>query len=599
MGKNLSPRLMLLALLWLSISGIILAAPKNPVVYRGNYDSIKETIVKTVQIKMAENQMIGLSLALVDGNRTVWVENFGYADAEHKIPVTGYTIFRVGSISKLFTGTAIMQLVDKKKIEIDRPLQTYIPEFSMKTRYPEAGPITIRSIMTHHSGIPGDWFADDAGPNPPYFASLVDTIKDDYTAYPPNYIYAYSNLATSLLGVTVERTSGEKFNDYMDEHILRPLKMNHSTFEMRDDLKSFLSKGYNNGELANEDNRRDIPAGGLYSSVNDLGNFMKMIFAGGKYKEKEILKPTTLKQMLTPQNNNIPLDLDVKIGLNWFLSDPQLDYAGQVAHHAGDLILYHSMLKILPRQQLGVVVLTNSTSVSGNAAGGINEIATEVLKLALEVKTGITEPSPQNDSPVPVQSFSKEQCRQLAGDYAGGSGLVSITQSDNNLEMMLNGTTFRMVPYKNGWFSIQNQVSRSSPLLKENEPALSFMTQVINGCKLLIAKFNGGREIFGEAVKTAPIPEVWLNRLGKYQTIGETENSSTHYAELKIERGFLICITQDNTTGALNSSVVTPLNENELLSRGLGRNLHETLRVIRRNGAEELFYSGYHFVKVN
>lgn len=125
------------------------------------------------------------------------------------------------------------------------------------------------------------------------------------------------------------------------------------------------------------------------------------------------------------------------------------------------------------------------------------------------------------------------------------------------------------------------------------------MTKVINGCKLLIAKFNGEREIFGEAVKTAPIPEVWLNRLGKYQTIGETENSSTHYAELKIERGFLICTTQNNMTGELNSRVVTPLNENELLTRGLGRNLHETFRVIWRNGAEELFYSGYHFVKVN
>lgn len=102
-GKDLFPRLMLLALLWLPISGIILAAPENPVVYRGNYDSIKETIVKTVQTKMEENQMIGLSLELLDGNRTVWVENFGYADAEHKIPVTGDTIFRVGSISKLFT----------------------------------------------------------------------------------------------------------------------------------------------------------------------------------------------------------------------------------------------------------------------------------------------------------------------------------------------------------------------------------------------------------------------------------------------------------------------------------------------------------------
>lgn len=121
------------------------------------------------------------------------------------------------------------------------------------------------------------------------------------------------------------RSGHGNFFVYMDEHILRPLKMNHSTFEMRDDLKPFLSKGYNNGELTNEDNRRDIPAGGLYSSVNDLGNFMKMIFAGGKYKGKEILKRTTLKQMLTPQNNNIPLDLDMKIGLNWFLSDPQLD----------------------------------------------------------------------------------------------------------------------------------------------------------------------------------------------------------------------------------------------------------------------------------
>ena len=105
---------------------------------------------------MKKNSVTGLSIALVDDQRIVWAEGFGYADQEKKIPATADTLYRVGSISKLFTDTAAMQLVEQGKLDIDQPLKKYIPNFSIKSRYPDTAEITPRQLMTHHSGLPRD-----------------------------------------------------------------------------------------------------------------------------------------------------------------------------------------------------------------------------------------------------------------------------------------------------------------------------------------------------------------------------------------------------------------------------------------------------------
>ena len=122
----------------------------------GDYSSVKEYISWLIRKDMNKNDVQGLSIALVDDQQVVWAEGFGFADVKDKISADADTIYRLGSVSKLFTATAAMQLVEQEKLELDQPLVKYVPDFALRTRFEGAQPITIRHILTHHSGIPSD-----------------------------------------------------------------------------------------------------------------------------------------------------------------------------------------------------------------------------------------------------------------------------------------------------------------------------------------------------------------------------------------------------------------------------------------------------------
>jgi CubicO group peptidase (beta-lactamase class C family) len=119
-------------------------------------DELKQEIRLMIQKDMKIYKVVGISIALVDDQNVVWSEGFGYADQANNIPANSQTIYRVGSVSKLFTATSVMQLVENQKINLDEPIQTYIPEFKIKSRFEKQGEITARNLMTHHSGLPSD-----------------------------------------------------------------------------------------------------------------------------------------------------------------------------------------------------------------------------------------------------------------------------------------------------------------------------------------------------------------------------------------------------------------------------------------------------------
>lgn len=290
--------------------------PKPDNIQRGDYTYLKAYLAWLIAGEMSSQGVEGLSIAVVDDQQIVWSQGFGYADTANHIPATPETVYRVGSISKLFTDTVVMQLADQGKLDIDKPLQTYVPEFSIHTRFPDAEPITPRNIMTHHSGLPGDINNGMWTQKPKPFNQLVGQLKDEYVAYPPNTIWSYSNLGLTLLGVVVERVSGKDFNVYAEEQLFKPLRMADSKFSQVLDGKK-ASKAYKNHEEKAEVPIRDTPAGGLNANVLDMSRFITMVFANGTSNGHQILKPDTLKEMWRPQNSNVVLDVDFRIGLGW------------------------------------------------------------------------------------------------------------------------------------------------------------------------------------------------------------------------------------------------------------------------------------------
>ena len=153
-----------------------------------------------IEKEIKDKNIVGLSIARVDDQSIIWKEGFGFADQNKNVKAGPETVYRAGSISKLFNAMAVMKLVEAGKMDIDRPLATYLPEFKIKSRFGSTDGITPRTIMTHHSGLPSDLWDGHYGEHPMPFTQIVHAIKDEYVAYPPNMIMGYSNLAVLLLG---------------------------------------------------------------------------------------------------------------------------------------------------------------------------------------------------------------------------------------------------------------------------------------------------------------------------------------------------------------------------------------------------------------
>lgn len=576
-------------------------APEKPVTFpSGDYSYTGEHISCLIQKKMKKHKVTGLSIALVDGQEIVWAYGFGFADLANNIPAKPETVYRAGSISKLFTAIAVLQLAEQGKIDIDQPLQTYLPEFSIKTRFPDAVPITPRTIMTHHSGLPTDWAKgmftyniSNLSKLRKEYAQLVHEIKDEYVAYPPNFVFNYSNLGFSLLGHMVERVSGKEFINYMDKSVLAPCGMTHSSFWLTPDIESLLSKGYENKKEARHIYGRDLPAGALYSNVLDLGRFMMMVFAGGKAEDQQILRTKTLTEMLCQQNRNIPLDLDFRIGLGWFLdwTGKNLDYAGTVVLHTGDVGAFCGVLMILLEHKLGVVVLANSP-----AAPMVIDIAIEALKSALKSRAGVSPPERDLSS---SNSIPQEEIKKYKGVYSTGWGIISFEMKGKTMKAKLWGRSFKMVPDADRQFSLRYLLLGFIPINVGQLKDVRLSFSEVEGREIVALYQNGMIQWIGEKIPRIRIPKSWQDRLGTYEIINaEDDILIFRDFNFRYEEGLFLLDLTVSMAGDMRITVpLSPINDSEAVILGLGRHMGETIRAASFDGKEGLLYSGYKLIK--
>src|SRR6266704_1882247 len=195
--------------------------------------------------QLAREDVAGVVVSVVKNGKVLFAKGYGYSDVEKKVPVSpDTTLFRPGSISKLFTWTSVMQLVEQGKLDLDRDVNDYL-DFKIPATYPR--PITLRNCMTHTPGFEEtiqELFVRDAKDLRPIDYYLKHHLPQ--RIFPPGTTPAYSNYATAMAGYIVQRVSGQPFDDYIEDHILKPLGMAHSTFRqpLSDSLKPLMSKGY-------------------------------------------------------------------------------------------------------------------------------------------------------------------------------------------------------------------------------------------------------------------------------------------------------------------------------------------------------------------
>jgi CubicO group peptidase (beta-lactamase class C family) len=309
-----------------------------------------------VQIEHAD--IAGAVIAVVKDGKLLFAKGYGYSDYEKKIPVSPEnTLFRPGSISKLFTWTSVMQQVEQGKLDLDRDVNAYI-DFKIPPAFGK--PITLRDIMTHRPGLEEtikDLFVGSEKELRPMAQYLPAHLPA--RIYPPGTIPAYSNYATTLAAYIVQRVANQPFDDYVEVHVLKPLEMEHATFRqpLPEALKPLMSKGYQiaSGGPKEFEYVEVAPAGSLSASAEAMSHLMIAHLQNGRYGNTQILKPETAIQMHQRQQGWPASMNGMALGFYEESRNGQ-----RIIGHGGDTQWFHSDLHLLLDSNVGFFVSYNS-----------------------------------------------------------------------------------------------------------------------------------------------------------------------------------------------------------------------------------------------
>ena len=324
-------------------------------------------------LQLERSDIAGASVLVMKNGNVLLQKGYGYSDWKKKTPVDPVTsIFRLASISKLFTWVSIMQLEEQGKVDLDNDVNRYL-DFQIKPAFGQ--PVTLRNLLTHTGGFEEE-LRDIIITDPKWKISLRDFLIQNQPRrlFPPGKIPAYSNYGVGLASYVVQRVSGEPFEQYVAEHIFAPLGMIHSTF-YQPPPKAFPatpSEGYR-GDTEKPPVGFEIfnpaGAGGLSSTAADMSRFGQALLNGGELDGKRILKPETLAAMWTPQFQANPKLPPQCMGFYQIWRN-DLHWIG----HEGDLIAFHSLFFVEPKEKLLLFV-------SYNSAGGGNKPRPEIINM--------------------------------------------------------------------------------------------------------------------------------------------------------------------------------------------------------------------------
>ncbi len=389
--------------------------PQKQVITSGDLEAFTDELLTR---QLDEYHIAGATVSIVQDGRTVLAKGYGYADIEKQIPVSpSEAIFRIGSISKLFTWTAVMQLAEQGKIDLNADVNTYLPDFQIPATYPK--PITMLNLLSHTAGFEERTIGTES-PKAEEMISLHDYLARYMPdrVRPAGELTAYSNYGAALAGYIVEAVSGMPFEQYVETYIFAPISMSHSTFQqpLPSNLESRLATSYSyNGEFVPGSftyvNLR--PAGAMSSTAHDMANFMVAHLQDGSIGNNQILKPETIRQMHSHLfSNDERLDGFAYGFMEW-------NFNGQrVLWHGGDIGNWHSGLAIIPAQNLGFFVAYNS--IEGIPA--VNEFYSSFMDAFFPAQEARNPPLAEN---------STQDVRDLAGEYR------STRSAHNHVERIL------------------------------------------------------------------------------------------------------------------------------------------------------------------
>jgi len=482
---------------------------------------------RIVREELVTHQLHGMAVALVDDQRIVYSEGFGNVNRD--------SIFRAGSISKLFNALAVMQLVEQGKLDLDVSIEAYGTQFKIVVPFENVPALTLRQLLCHRSGMiresPVGGYFDFTEPG---LEKTVASIRSCVLVNPPNTKTRYSNVGPSIAGQIVAKVAGADYAQYQQEHLLKPIGMASSSFVLAGVPRQRLAKSYmrvanGRGGFAEQEapvfDLGTIPAGNLFTTAEDLARFLSTLAAEGSAHGRQIVSKTTLQQMWTPQlvKDEIGFGLGFMVGK--IRKHKAISHNGAVYGHSASVVL-------LPDAKIGAVFLCNDDIVNGN----VSRLSNQALGLMLEAKLG----EPMTPLPAPI-AVSAEALAPFAGEYESAATWAELEVKRGELIGRIGGHPVQMVPIEPLKFLVDGRVADRSPAIFARNPTgevTSFVTAA--GQKFLRVAPSADAE---------PCP-LWKSYVGNY-------GPSFIPLVVSVRHGHLYAMTEN-----LCDYRMTPINRN-------------------------------------
>ena len=422
--KNINPRY------FICIFSLALVFSCSSVEKQKDYSAVVSKLKAAINYEMEDKNLPAFGVVLVEGSKTIWTNNIGFENPNMDKVADENTIYRIGSVSKLFTDIGIMQLVEKGEIDLDVPVSTYLPDFIPDNI--SGTPITLRQLMSHKSGLirepkVGNYFDESS----PTLEATVGSLNGTPLIYKPETKTKYSNAGIAVVGRVIEKTQGIPFTDYLKTNVLDPIGLKNSAFVPT----KFVDEHLAYGEMWSYDGRifpapkfelGMAPAGSMYATMNDLGKFIKFLFGNGAGENGQVLDKETLALMWEPQ-----FEMDnYGLGFNLTKSGDFLQVG-----HGGAIYGFSTQLSAIPELKLGIA--TVSTADITNSIS--SRIANYGLSLIKALKNG-------QELPIYEQfdAITMQEAGTMIGRYKSNSEKVSVEWLNNELVLIRGSAESRI-----------------------------------------------------------------------------------------------------------------------------------------------------------
>lgn len=389
----------------ISIAAISLTAARPAISQTINTDRVVAELEPEIRRALLAGNIPSASIALIAGDRVIWTGSYGESNLWARTPATANTVYLIGSTFKTMSTVALLQQMEKGKFKLDDPVSKYL-DFKIQNDDPN-NPVTFRNLLTHTSGLTGDFGAVPVWSNDAPLP-LKDYARTSLKVHePPMTKVEYSNAAFTLVGYLVEKLSGVPYRQYIQENIFKPLEMTSTAFDPTPDMDERLSVPYVVDEKTGSQapavriKAAVFPAGVVYGTVLDQANWLILNLNGGVFKGKRIISEATLNQMFTRQYDQFKGGIEgiwgnetAGFGLTWWTQERNGDH---YFAHSGSLPGYTAFLLGNRDRKFGFAILTNGNRAHPHLFRLADRAIDLMKQYSVPEKTAVVAPSNTGD----------------------------------------------------------------------------------------------------------------------------------------------------------------------------------------------------------